>query len=236
MKGQNFLINGRIADWIVERADIKSEDIILEIGSGKGILTKRLLKKARVIAIEKDKELCKYLEAVFENYIKAEKLKLLCKDALKINFPYFNKVVSNIPYYISSPLIFKILKYDFSVAILMLQKEFGERLCAMKGSKKYGRLSVMMRFYGDARIIKYVKKENFRPVPEVDSCIVEIKKDERFCGEPEKIEEIVRKIFSQRRKKIKNILGDVPHGDKRAEELTNEEICDIVMHYARLFN
>ena len=235
-KGQNFLINERIADWIVDRANLTQDDIVLEIGSGKGILTERILKKAKVIAIEKDEELCEYLSVKFQDYIKEKRLNLLCGDALKIEYPEFSKVISNIPYYISSPLLFKILKYDFSLGILMLQREFAERLCSQPGTKKYGRLTVMMKFYGDARIIRYVKSGNFNPRPSVDSCVVEIKKNERFCGDLEKIEDVVRKIFSQRRKKIKNILGDVPYGDKRAEELSNEEICEIVMHYDRLGN
>ncbi|MCD6275822.1 MAG: ribosomal RNA small subunit methyltransferase A, partial [Thermoplasmata archaeon] len=120
--------------------------------------------------------------------------------------------------------------------ILMLQHEFAERLCAKPGSKKYGRLSVMMHYNGEARILKRVKRGNFRPVPKVDSAVVEIVKKENFCYEKEILDAVVRKIFEQRRKKIKNILGDVPYGEKRAEELTPEEICEVARYVARISN
>ncbi len=231
---QNFLVNGRIADFIVERADLSSEDVVLEIGPGKGILTSKLLKKCRVVAVEIDAELCEYLKTLFREEIRDGRFKLLCGDALKIEFPEFTKVVANIPYHISSPLIFKILGYEFEKGVLMLQYEFAERLCAAPGSKKYGRLSVMMYYHGEAKLIKKVKKGNFRPVPKVDSAIVEIRKNPRFCADRVILEDVVRKIFEHRRKKIKNVLGDVPHSEKRAEELSPEEICDVANYVGGL--
>ena len=236
-KSQNFLINTKIADFIVGKANLKSEDIVLEIGPGKGILTERLLQRSNVVAIEIDEELCDFLRIKFHDFIAEEKLKLICDDALKVDFPKFNKIVSNIPYHISSPLLFKILKYDFSSGILMLQREFGERLCAKPRGKNYGRLSVMMYYNGNVEILRKVKKENFRPAPKVDSVIVKVVKNPRFCFDSDKLEDLVRKIFSQRRKKIKNILGEVPHGEKRVEELTPEEICEVAEYvYGRIRN
>ncbi len=224
---QNFLKNEKIADYIVEVADLSTSDIVLEIGPGRGILTERLLKKAPVVAVEIDEELCDYLELIFADDYESGRLKIMCGDALKISFPPFTKVVANIPYHISSPLIFKLLKYNFRDGVLLLQKEFAERLCAGPGTKKYGRLSVMMHYHGDAEMIKVVKRGNFSPVPKVDSAIVRIEKNERFCADRRVLEEVVRRIFSQRRKKIKNILGNVPYGEKRAEELTPEQICEV---------
>lgn len=236
IQSKNFLINPKIADFIVNAAELRPEDIVLEIGAGKGILTKRILERCKVYAIEIDPQLCEYLQVSLSPYIDEGKLKIICGDALKVNFPDFTKVVANIPYHISSPLIFKIMKYSFERGILMLQHEFAERLCAMPGSKKYGRLSVMMYYYGDAKILKRVKRGNFRPIPKVDSAIVEIIPRNKFCYSPERIEDIVRKIFGQRRKKIRNILGDVPYGDKRAEELTPEEICEVARYVDRISN
>ena len=229
-KSQNFLVNKKIVDFIVRSADLSPDDIVLEVGPGKGILTKKLLEKSQVVAIEIDEKLCEFLRMKFHDFIKNGKLVLICGDALKVEFPKFDKIIANIPYHISSPLLFKILKHDFSYGILMLQREFGERLCAKPGSKYYGRLSVMMYYNGRAEILREVKRENFRPMPKVDSVIVKIKKRERFCFTPDKLEDVVRRIFSQRRKKIKNILGDVPHGEKRAEELTPEEICEVAKY------
>ena len=232
---QNFLINPKIADYIVKIADLKDDDIVLEIGAGKGILTYRILKKSKVIAIEIDPQLCEFLRCKFREFMEGGRLKIICGDALKIQFPNFTKIVANIPYHISSPLIFKILEYDFVLGILMLQKEFAERLCAKPKSKNYGRLSVMMYYHGHAEILKFVKKGNFRPVPKVDSAIVKIVRENKFCFSPHILEEVVRKIFSQRRKKIKNILGDVPYGDMRAEELTPEQICEVARYaYSRI--
>ena len=234
-KSQNFLVNVKIADFIVNKIDLKPNDAVLEVGPGKGILTERILKKSRIIAIEIDEKLCEFLHVEFYDFIKNGKLELICGDALKVEFPKFDKIIANIPYHISSPLLFKILKQDFSYGILMLQREFGERLCAKPGSKNYGRLSVMMYYNGRAKILREVKKENFRPMPKVDSVIVKITKNPRFCFDPDKLEDVVRRIFSQRRKKIKNVLGDVPHGEKRPEELTPEEICEVAKYvYGRI--
>ncbi|EDY37061.1 16S rRNA (adenine(1518)-N(6)/adenine(1519)-N(6))-dimethyltransferase RsmA [Candidatus Aciduliprofundum boonei] len=233
---QNFLINPKIADYIVKEAEIKPNDIVLEIGPGKGILTGKLLEKCEVYAIEIDKTLCEYLNIIFQDDIKDGRLHLICGDALKVNFPKFNKIVANIPYHISSPLLFKILEYEFERGILMLQYEFAERLVAKPGSKRYGRLSVMMYYNGEARILKRVKRGNFRPVPRVDSAIVKITKKDRFCYDKDKLNEFVRKLFEQRRKKIRNILGEVPYGDRRVEELSPEEICEVVQYADRIRN
>ena len=233
---QNFLINPKITEYIVREADIRPEDIILEIGPGKGTLTGKLLEKGEVYAIEIDKTLCEYLNITFQDDIKDSRLYLICEDALKIDFPKFNKIVANIPYHISSPLLFKILEHEFERGILMLQYEFAERLVAKPGSRKYGKLSVMMYYNGEAKILKRVKRDNFRPVPKVDSAIVKITKKDRFCYDKDKLDKFVRKLFEHRRKKIKNILGEVPYGDRRVEELSPEEICEVVNYADRIRN
>ena len=229
-RGQNFLINPKIADFIVREANIGRGDIVLEIGPGRGILTSRLVEKSEVYAIEIDENLCGYLRTKFREYIEEGVLHLICGDALSVDFPKFTKIVANIPYDISSPLLFKILNYDFSDGIIMFQKEFAKRLCAKPGSKEYGRLSVMMYYNGTAEILKIVKRGNFRPMPKVDSAIVRIVKEDRFCFDKETLDVIVRKIFEQRRKKIRNILGDVVYGDYRAEELTPQQICEVARY------
>ncbi len=225
---QNFLINGNIADFIVNSVRVTPADIILEIGPGRGILTERLVKLGKVVAVEIDGELCEYLNVKFKREIKEGILLLLCGDALKLEFPRFTKVVANLPYHISSPLLFKLLDCNFSEGVLMVQKEFGERMVASPGSKKYGRLSVMTYYYGYAEILKIVKRGNFRPVPKVDSAIVKILRNPRFCEDKKLLETVVRLLFQQRRKKIRNVLGEVVYGDKRVEELTPEQICEVV--------
>lgn len=234
---QNFLVNARIADYIVNSIELTKDDIILEIGPGRGILTERLVSKYKVIAVEIDEELCEFLSEKFAKEISAKNLVLLCGDASKINFPKFTKVVANIPYHISSPLIFKILDYEFKEAVIMVQREFAERMVAKQGSKKYGRLSVMIYYHGHAELLRIVKRGNFRPIPKVDSAIVKIIKDPRFCADRKLLERIVRKLFEQRRKKIKNVLGNVKYGDMRVESLTPEQICEVAKDAKnRVFN
>src|SRR4030042_3085756 len=131
--GQNFLIDKNIAILEVKQANIESDDTVLEIGPGLGILTKLLAEKAkRVIAIEIDENLINKLKKTLP-----ENVDLIHEDALNIDFetlPKFNKIVSNLPYQISSPITFKFLDYDFESAILIYQKEFAERLVAKPGS------------------------------------------------------------------------------------------------------
>ncbi len=227
---QNFLVNPRIADFIVEQAELNEDDVVLEIGPGRGILTERMLRKCSVVAVEIDPELCEALELIFPDEVESGRLRVICGDALHVKMPEFTKVVANVPYHISSPLLFRLLEHEFSIGVLMLQKEFAERLVAGPGSKKYGRLSVMMYYHGEAEILKYVKMGNFRPVPKVDSAIVRIIRMDRFCHDRKILEEVVRRLFEQRRKKIRNILGDVPYGDKRVEELSPEQICEVAKY------
>ncbi len=224
---QNFLVNERIAEFIVEQAKVDAHDTVLEIGPGHGILTVHLLKKASVIAVEIDPVLCEDLKLIFPDELESGRLRLLCGDALRVRFPKFTKLVANIPYHISSPLLFKILEYEFKDGIIMVQKEFAERLTAGPGKKKYGRLSVMMYYRGRAELVKVVKRGNFRPIPRVDSAIVRIVREDRYCAEPMLLDEVVRLMFSQRRKKLKNILGEVSYADKRPGELTPEMICEV---------
>ncbi|RLG57870.1 MAG: 16S rRNA methyltransferase, partial [Candidatus Hydrothermarchaeota archaeon] len=128
--GQVFLIDERVLKREVEYAELSSKDVVLEIGSGFGSLTKFLVEKAKkVYAIERDSTLIE----VLKSYVIAKNLEIIQRDALRITFPEFNKCVSNLPYVISSPITFKLLKHDFEKAILTYQKEFAERLIAKPG-------------------------------------------------------------------------------------------------------
>ncbi len=234
--GQNFLIDKQVAEREVDYANPNKEDIVLEIGPGKGIITKLLAKKAKkVIAIEIDSQLVKKLKPTLpDNVI------LINADALKIDFkslPAFNKIVSNLPFQISSPITFKFLKYPFSKAVLIYQKDFAKRMVACSGSKDYSRLSVGIYYKTHCRILETVSKEFFFPIPKVDSSIVELipRENPPFTVVNEKFFfDITKKLFGHRRKKIKNILEDVysklenlPYLDKRVEELTPEQIGEL---------
>jgi 16S rRNA (adenine1518-N6/adenine1519-N6)-dimethyltransferase len=233
--GQNFLVNKKIAEKEVSLADVNSNDVVLEVGPGKGVLTNLLAEKAKkVICIEIDIYLVSFLKKMV-----SDNVLLINKDVLDVDFnniPCFNKIVSNLPYQISSPVTFKFLDFGFDLGVFIYQKEFAERLVAKPGSKNYSRLSVSVYYKSFCEIIQTVSKGCFYPVPRVDSSIVRmiprdkppfLVKDEQFFFN------LVRNLFNYRRKKIgrilKNVYGlkdldDLPFVDKRVERLSPERI------------
>jgi 16S rRNA (adenine1518-N6/adenine1519-N6)-dimethyltransferase len=232
--GQNFLIDPNIAQLEIEYADLKKSDVVLEVGPGKGILTNLLAKKVnKVIAVEIDEKLIKSLKEILPSNVI-----LIKNDVIKLNFenlPKFNKVVSNLPYQISSPFTFKLLDYNFDLAILIYQKEFADRIIAKPGNKKYSRLSVNVYYKSECRLLRTISKNVFYPIPRVDSAIVELvpRKIPAFFVENEIFfKDLVKTLFSNRRKKIKNIIKDKYtynlnnsyYGNKRVDNLTPEEI------------
>ena len=240
-RGQHILRNRRIAERIVSYADVRESDTVLEVGCGTGVLTEKLLERAgKVVGIEIDRRFVELLGKKFGEQIDAGKLEVVEGDALKVEFPHFTKFVSNIPYSISSPLTFKLLKHDFESAVVMYQKEFAERLVARKG-KNYGRISVIVRAYATPEILEIVSRKNFHPPPKVDSAVV------RFLPEPEievrdvnAFSDFVTACFSMRRKKLSKAFRllekrgfIVPeeivrkYGDKRAEELEPELYAEL---------
>lgn len=153
--GQHFLVDQRVLAGIVEFAELGPGDVVLEIGAGTGNLTRALSKHAdKVIAIEKDPNLARQL-----NYtINTDNVEIIHADALKIEFPPFNKVVSNLPYQISSPITFKLFKYKFDFAILMYQHEFAKRIVAKPGTKDYSRLTVTTQYFAQTKLLFKVPK------------------------------------------------------------------------------
>jgi 16S rRNA (adenine1518-N6/adenine1519-N6)-dimethyltransferase len=212
--GQNFLIDENIARQIVESANLSSRDNILEIGPGKGILTKYLARSAgRVLAIEIDKSLISLLKKDLKDQ---KNIGLTESDILKINLPQFleknnfkkYKVVANLPYYIISKIIRLLLetKYPPTEMVLMVQKEVGERICAPKGKESI--LSISVKFYADPEILFFVPRENFDPAPEVDSAVMRIKR-KKFIPivDIDKLFSLVRAGFCAKRKIISNNLS-----------------------------
>lgn len=216
--GQNFLTSKKIVEEIIRVADIKPDDVILEVGPGKGILTEAILEKipkGKLIAIEKDKRLVEYLRTKFSgskafNLIHGDILKIdICKlfeNCLKIgNY----KIVANIPYYLTSRLLRQFLESDCqpSKMVLMVQKEVAERIVAR--DKKESILSISVKAYGIPRIIKKVPASYFSPKPKVDSAILlidNISKDFFLDIDEKKFFETIRQGFSSKRKLLKNNL------------------------------
>ncbi len=211
--GQNYLIDRNKRDQIINFGNITKDDVILEIGTGIGTLTIELAKKAkRVIAIEQDTSICEILAKRLRDE-KIDNVELINDDALKIDFPKFNKIISNLPYQISSPITFKFLDYDFDLAILMYQKEFADRMNGEIGTKNYSRLSAMLYFKCGVEKLTDVSAESFIPKPQIDSTVVKLTpKDNKIADEDFKTySKFTKALFQHRNKKIKNALIDSRH-------------------------
>lgn len=175
--GQHLLKNPLIIQGIIDKAEIKSTDTVLEIGPGTGNLTVRLLELAKkVIVVEIDPRMVAELQKRMATSPYKSKLHIMVGDCIKMDFPYFDLVVANIPYAISSPLTFKLLAHRpiFRMALLMYQREFALRLVAQPGEELYCRLSVNCQLLAKTTHVMKVGKNNFRPPPKVESSIVKI--------------------------------------------------------------
>lgn len=217
--GQNFIVDPAFAEMIVQRAGISPEDIILEIGAGLGALTLPLARKAKkIFAVEKDRQLIELLNteilagnlsniSIIEQDILSLDIEALAKDAgRKI------VVMGNLPYNISSQILVQLIRSREAVsrAVLMFQKELARRITARRGSKDYGRLTVMLRYSSDIRKLVDVKASLFYPKPKVDSEILELKFKKEI--DPKATDEtflfkIIKAGFGNRRKTLKNALA-----------------------------
>lgn len=218
--GQHFLKDTRYAERAVEAAELRADDIVLEVGPGKGVLTRLLAPRvAKVLAVELDETLADALDV--------PNVELIRGDAVQVDIPPFDACVSNLPYQISSPFLFRLLERDYRVAVLMVQKEFADRLVAKPGGGDYGRLSVNAQRRAHVEIVARVPPGAFDPPPRVDSAIVRIRPRPPAFDVPKNYDAVVERAFAQRRKKISNTLGskDIPFADKRPEELTPEEFA-----------
>ncbi|WP_303294818.1 16S rRNA (adenine(1518)-N(6)/adenine(1519)-N(6))-dimethyltransferase RsmA [Methanobrevibacter woesei] len=223
--GQNYLIDRNKRDQIIDFGNITKKDIILEIGPGIGTLTCELSSKAKkVIAIEQDPTIFDILKERLENE-NITNVELINDDALNVDFPEFNKIISNLPYQISSPITFKFLEYDFDTAILMYQKEFANRMKGKVGTKDYSRLSAMLYFKCEVELLTNVSAESFIPKPKVDSTVIKLSpKIPEFEGELSKLaiseineadfkvySKFTKALFQHKNKKARNALIDSRH-------------------------
>lgn len=219
--GQNFLINARIRERIVDSCDLQSCDNVLEIGPGRGSLTELLAPKVKMIyAVEKDPRLFADLKEKFSHQ---KNLTLFCDDILKFpisQLPPLTKVVGNLPYNISTPIIEKFLTepHPCQELYFTVQLEFGRRLAAQPGSKDYGALSCFIQYFCHVQILFEISPECFRPIPKVTSCFIKISfhPPQEPVADTEKLFHLIRTAFQQRRKKITNSLSSLL-GEKAAE-------------------
>ena len=227
--GQNFLHDKNIISSIVNKANIKDEDII-EIGPGPGILTESILNnKARsLLAIEKDDSFEVNLKKIRSNY--RDNFDYLINDVIDFDFKKLTKknykFVSNLPYNISVPFILKMIRIrkiiPWKEMILIVQKEVAERITAKINTKNYGRLSIMVNLNNDVKKLLNVKPSSFIPRPKVESTVIKISpKNKDITINTEVFEKIVKTCFSQRRKKVKNNLDQLNINTISLLELSN---------------
>lgn len=257
--GQNFLINNEAIEKTVDAAHISKDDLVIEIGPGLGTLTSKLLDKAKkVIAIELDKKMIKILQERFSLYSNIE---ILNEDVLKVDLQNLIKqekseneikevkIVANLPYYITTPIIMKLLedKLDISSITVMVQKEVAERLTANPGEKLAGAITYTVAYYAEAEKIVEVSKESFIPEPAVESEVIKLtlrKVPPVKVENEEKFFKLIKTSFMQRRKtflngvansgliekqKLKKILEELEIEENvRGENLSLEEFSKIL--------
>ena len=216
--GQNFLVDDSVPRDIVSGAEVDENDLVIEIGPGVGTLTVQLLNKAKkVVAIELDNDLIPILtQEIGDN----PKFTLIHKDALKVDFNEIIgeeksvKLVANLPYYVTTPIIVKLLKenYNFKSLTIMIQKEVAERMNAEPGNKDYGSLSLLVQYYCNTSIVRRVPPQCFIPRPKVDSIVIRLDRLEepKVKVENEKLFfEIIRSSFNMRRKTLWNGVKNI---------------------------
>ena len=219
--GQNFLINENVVNTIVDCSEITERDLVIEIGPGLGTLTKYLLERAgKVICIELDRKMVKILDERFKFY---DNFSILNQDVLKVDLESLIKkeknikkiknvkIVANLPYYITTPIIMKLLeeKLDLESITVMIQKEVADRLIAIPGDKDTGAITYSVYYYAESQGIMEVPKESFIPEPEVTSKVIKlnIRKNLPINVKDEKVMfKIIKSAFMQRRKTLLNAL------------------------------
>jgi len=239
--GQHFLVDPKVVERIVNAAELSKDDLIIEIGSGLGVVTAELAKHVHhLIAVEIDKELLKISQEVLKSFgnISFVAQDILKTDLAKLALGRKYKVIGNLPYYITAPIIEKILKAEDKpeLAVVMTQKEVAERMTAAPGSKKYGSFSIFVQYHAEAKLDSFVSKSSFHPWPEVGSAIVILRpyKTPKYEVKDEKLFfDIMHAAFQQRRKKLRNSLkeyrleGSNIDLNRRAEELTIEDFVTL---------
>jgi len=217
--GQNFLIDGSVLDQIAEGAELTQKDVVLEVGPRIGVLTQVLCERAgRVVAVEIDRGLLPVLEETLEDY---DNVEVVHGDILKLNLPQLFeeklsgaqvKVVANLPYYITTPIIMNFFEQKLPVEriVVMVQKEVADRMQAVPSTKAYGTLSIAVQYYAKAKIVTTVSSNSFFPSPNVDSAVIALVRREKPAvdvKDEEMFFRVVKAGFAQRRKTLPNTLS-----------------------------
>jgi 16S rRNA (adenine1518-N6/adenine1519-N6)-dimethyltransferase len=224
--GQHFLRDESVLEEIANAAEITKDDLVIEVGGGKGQLTKHLITRAKkVLCVELDEDLVRVL-----SFTKYDNLEIISGNILELDLVSLIKengfekaiVIGNIPYYLTSPLVVKLIENikSFSRIVILIQKEVAERLCAKPGTRDYGSLSIFTQFYTDIEIVGLVGRDKFKPPPKVESAIVRLSVRDKTMIAMEDEEAFflfVRKSFQFRRKKAVKVLA--MHLQKEKEDV-----------------
>ena len=234
-KGQNYLLDRRVAEREVGYLSISTGDRVLEVGPGFGTLTAALVERtADLTVVELEEGAVRYLRDTFPQ------VRVIQGDFLEVEVPPFDLFISNLPYSLSSPLLFHLLEMDFRRAVVMVQREFAERMVATHEDKEYSRLSVNVFYRAECQVLENVPRSRFWPEPEVDSAVVlliprpapfRVRDEGHFLG-------LVDLLFQHRRKKIGTVLRmrrmlpegareSVPYLDQRVERLSPQQIGEL---------
>ena len=253
--GQNFLIDDNVIDKIIDGARVKEGDKVIEVGPGIGTLTREMAKRAeKVVAVEIDKNLIPILKETLADFDNTE---VVNEDILKVDINKLVdeklsggpvKLIANLPYYITTPIVMKFLEEDIPVTdiVVMVQKEVADRMNAVPSTKDYGALSVAVQYYCDTEIVAKAPRHMFIPQPKVDSTVIglHIREEKKYKADNEQLFfKTVKAAFGQRRKtllnslssmgvldkaKIKEVLAEAGIDEKRrGETLSLEEFANL---------
>jgi len=224
-KGQNYLVNPNIIQKILKYSELSPADNILEIGPGIGTLTIPMAREVeKITAIEQDQKIAGVLKKRL-NQMGINNVEVVNSDATEIDFPEFNKVISNLPYQISSPITFKLLKYEFDFAILMYQLEFARRMVAVPGDSNYSRLSLMLYYCTDVELLFDLPPEDFHPPPKISSAVVKLRPNKKIKLDNTLIN-VSRALFQHKKKKTRNALMDSFHEIADLDKITKKSIIN----------
>jgi 16S rRNA (adenine1518-N6/adenine1519-N6)-dimethyltransferase len=236
--GQHFLNRGSILERIAAAACPARQDLVVEIGPGRGALTEKLLQRAaRVVAVEVDPLL---VERLHLKFAAEPRLEIVCADVLETDLAQWGPatIAGNLPYYIASPILEKVLPLNPPRAVFLIQKEVAERLVARPGERAYGYLTVRTALYADARLLFEVKPAAFHPPPKVDSAVVLLEPRTRDLGVPgrDAFLRFLGQCFRQKRKTLRNNLAGLygkelvdawPEASLRAEQISLEGFAEM---------
>ena len=236
--GQHWLKSDQVLNQIVSAGELSPEDLVLEIGPGQGALTQRLLATAaKVLAVEIDRDLCLALSDQFIAFMASGQFRLIESDFLQINFEQAlvdlelnrpNKVIANIPYYITAPILEKLLgtlrepnPQPFDSIVLLVQKEISDRLCAVPGTKACGALTIRAQYLAECEEICPVPPSAFKPAPKVESAVIRLRPRPfpAQAKDPARLAQIVKLGFSQKRKMLRNNLQSIVERESLAAVL-----------------